>query len=85
MRARKLDTCAEVFDGVTLLVDFTLVDVGPSPTSSTAARTLSILDPTAEMARVHDTVYLYNLCVFPCRNDVSDCNTTWCTSSRVAY
>lgn len=77
-----------VFDGLTLLIDFTVVDVGSSPTSSTVARTLSILDPTVEIAREYDTsdtVYLFNLCVFPRRNDVSDCNTTWYASTRVPY
>lgn len=40
---RGTGTCAVVFDGLTLLIDFTVVDVGSSPTTSTAARTLAML------------------------------------------
>lgn len=46
MIAREVHTCAVAFDGLTLVdfrVDFTLVDVGSSPITSTAARTLSML------------------------------------------
>lgn len=43
MIAREVGTCVVVFDGLTLLVDFTVVDVGSSPTTSIAARTLAML------------------------------------------
>ena len=40
---REVDTCAVAFDRLTLFVDFAVVDVGSSASTSTASRTLSML------------------------------------------
>lgn len=40
---REVNTCTVAFDGLTLFVDFAVVDVGSSPTTSTAAWTLAML------------------------------------------
>lgn len=39
----EVDTCAGAFDGLALFVDSAVVDVGSSPSTSTAARTLAML------------------------------------------
>ena len=87
---REVDTCAVAFDGLRFFVDSTVVEVGSSPITSTAAWTLAMLttvvrcpDPTTELARMYKVMILAVWVSFSRTNDVSDSNTTWYGSGQV--